>query len=67
MILTLFLCQINRKFLGVHISFLMIDHVENQSILLIAANYIHMCMCVGYLYPVSTGVVQTTSNLQGIL
>ena len=38
LILRLVLCQINGKFVGVHVSFLMIDHVQNQSIFLIAEN-----------------------------
>ena len=60
-ILRLVLCQINRDFVGVHVSFLMVDHVQNQSIFLIAEKYIHMGICFGYLYPISSGVVQTTS------
>ena len=63
MILKLVLCQINRELFGCACFILMIDHVQNKSILLIAAKYIHMCMCFGYLYPISVGVVQTTSNL----
>ena len=39
----------------VHVSFLMVDHVQNQSIFLIAEKYIHMGICFGYLYPISSG------------
>ena len=59
----LIFCQINGDFVGVHVSFLIVDHVQNQSILLIADKYIHMGICFGYLYPISSGVVQTTSFL----
>ena len=41
-------------FLGVHVSFLMIDHVQNRSVFLIAAKYIHICALVTYiLFPQS--------------
>ena len=50
-----------------HVSFFMVDDVENQSIFLIAEKYIHMGICFGYLYPISSGVVQITSVLQNIL
>ena len=48
---------------GVRVSFLIVDHVQNQSIFLIAEKYIHMGKCFGYLYPISSGVVPTTSIL----
>ena len=67
LILRLVLCQINGDFVGVHVSFLMVDHVQNQSIFLIAEKFIHMNICFGYLNPISSGVVQTTSVLQEIL
>ena len=45
MILRRVLCQINRDFLSVHVSFFTIDHVQNQSVFLIAATNIYTCVC----------------------
>ena len=61
LILRLVLFQIYGNFVGVHVSFLMVDHVQNQNIFLIAEKYIHMGKCFGYLYPISSGAVPTTS------
>ena len=42
--------------MGVCVSFLMVGHVQNQSIFLIAEKCIQIGKCFGYLYPVSSGV-----------
>ena len=62
----LVLCLINGNFVGVRVSFLMLDHVQNQRIFLIAEKYIHMGKCFGYLYLISSGVVATTPILSEI-
>ena len=50
--------------MGVHVSFLMVDHVQNQSIFLIAEKYVYVGKCFGYLYPISSLVVPTISILK---
>ena len=51
LILRLVLCQINGNSVGVHVSFLMVYHVQNHSIFLIAKKYIHMGKCFGKCFP----------------
>ena len=58
LILRLVLCPINGNFGGVLVSFLMVGHVQNQSIFLIADKYIHIGKCFGYLYPISQELYQ---------